>query len=711
MKPAFFKNILNCKSFQWNARRRQKPKVIKIANPTLSSQLNIANPSAPPPSLEDLRKAVERSTSANRTYFISFLVILIYLLVIVASTTDYQLLIPNSLVRLPFVDTNVSLFMFYIASPLIVLVAHFNLLQNLESHHNKLCTWRDSYSGYAVPRALIEPFLYDFAVLEEQGQLTKSVRFFARALFLYLSPVALLAFLWRFSDYQNLWISTWHFLVLIVDVFIIGYFQRAVQAHRLLPGTVWGLILLAAIQTGFVSYVTLTNGTLLWDAGLRFTNFIDDNFIDDFETKNVVSKYTIKHYFPSPIKSLLLPRISIDPYVSLTLDDKLLRVQMAFDGETDFPKWLTEKGKGLDLRNRSLKGAELNEADLRRAWLNNSKLNGASLKNAKLDAAILDKASMQGADLTGAQLQGAYLTGAQLQGADLSVASLQGAHLFDAKLQSAHLFDAKLQGADLTGAQLQGADLSGAQLQSANLSRAQLQSANLTGVQLQGAHFFRAQLQGANLADAQLQGANLFDAQLQGANLFDAQLQGADLSGAQLQGAHLFRAQLQGANLTGVQLQGANLSDASLQGAIMAGSQLLGVVITNDKPVKHQAGNIDFLANAYWEGIKKLSKENVYQERIAEAIKRVNHFQSPEKLFVQEADALAEALPEICRGGFEALIGSLMLGTEEAVTLAWKKLPEVTECNMHLAKISEWAQAYMPQLFKSPKIREAPETQ
>lgn len=137
---------------------------------------------------------MERSTSANRNFFISFLIILLYLMIIVGSTSDYQLLIPNSKVKLPFVDVEVSLILFYILAPIIVLAGHFNLLQNLESHHHKLLAWQAAYPGKQVPRALIEPFLYDYALLENDGQLTKAVRFFSRVLFLFLAPIVLLTF-------------------------------------------------------------------------------------------------------------------------------------------------------------------------------------------------------------------------------------------------------------------------------------------------------------------------------------------------------------------------------------------------------------------------------------------------------------------------------------------------------------------------------------
>ena len=588
---------------------------------------------APQPSLDDLRKAVERSTSANRNYFISFLVILLYLLIIVASTTDYQLLIPNSNVRLPFVDTQVSLFVFYITAPLIVLAAHFNLLQNLESHHNKLVTWRSAYQGQPVPRALIEPFLYDYAVLEVDGELTKPVRFFARILFLFLAPIALLTFLWRFSDYQSMGITAWHFAVLALDLLIVAYFQRAILGRWQIPTVGWGVLMLAIIQTTLVGLVTQDKGTFVWQTEKRILAW-------------------------QPIKSMtsaLLPRISIDPYTSLTLDDKPLKMQMAYENETNFAKWFKEKGQGLDLRGRSLRGASLAFADLRKAWL----------QRAKLDGAYLSDANLQGANLRDATLQLAKLDSTNLHGADVYNADLRDARLYNAKLEGASLLYANLKGANLTSANLYGA--------------------NLDNAELQGAILNRTELQGATLVNANLQGADLRNANLQGADLRDAKLQGADLQYTKLQGA--------------------NLRDVKLQGAYLKYTEVFGIQfiyyskIVTPHFVKLLAP-VDFIKEANWRELKVMTDDKKFHERISDAIKRTGEFKLPANenpWFIDDNNALAKALPEICTNGLEAIKGSLKNADNSkdqfSAALAWKRLPDVPECKSHLAEIEQWAKS------------------
>lgn len=651
MRHSFFKRIFDLKRNQRSQRislKRHKLILPCSTNIVSSPQLSITNPPPPAPSLEDLRKAVERSTSANRTYFISFLVILVYMLIIVASTTDFQLLIPNSLVRLPFVDTNVSLFVFYIISPLIILAAHFNLLQNLESHHNKLCKWRASYSGLSVPRVLIEAFLYDYAVLDEEGQFTKAVRFFSRMLFLFMSPAALLAFLWRFSDYQSMSITSWHFLILIIDILIVGYFMRVVTGRWLITIIGWFLVLLTILQIVIMIIVTYTDSALVWQAEKTINDWPKKNYdfiqlLDDESYRK--EEITLMGAF----MNMMLPRITIDPYVSLTLDDKPLKSKMALDGEDDLSKWFMEKGKGLDLRGRSLKGAWLVEADLRRAQFKNT------------------------------QLQWALLTSANLQGANMQYSNLHNADMVNAQMQGINFDSANMQEASMRGAKLQGADLSFARLQGADMSE--------------------SKMQGADLAFAKLQGAILREAYLQGARMFGTEMQGADLAFAHLQGAQMENVKMQGAFMNGALLQGANLGGV-LNSDKGTGAEMKGVIFYGEL-VPIQPSSPDFVSNTDWDILRNLSASNIYKTRMTRAETLSKEIDKPKiPWFVNDDNALIDALPIICKSDYEALKGSLSGQFEDSNESAWKKILSVVECIPHLTRIAEWAKQNKPEMYK-----------
>jgi uncharacterized protein YjbI with pentapeptide repeats len=449
---------------------------------------------------DGLRQAAERSTASNRAYFVSFLVILAYLMIVIGGTTDYMLLVPGATVKLPFVETDVSLLIFYFSAPLIILTAHFNLLQNLESHNVKLLAWQACYPGNKVPRYLIDAFIYDLALLEHEGQLTRAVRIFSGMLFQSLAPATLLVLLWRFSDYQSWGISGWHFACLLIDLLMVGFFQRALIGRWRLPKLGWYMIVFGAAQFFLLVHVLYSK-----NLPLPYHSASDEVSTNTFLPLTAFKRAALT-FLNGEFASLIMPRIDIDSYTSLTLDDKQPKLKMAFDGASDFASWFLQSGIGLDLRNRSLIGANLQNADLRKSILVNSDLQGANLVGARLAGANLDNTQLQGARLISAHIQGATMRYTHLQGASLYGADLQGADLTSAHLQGANLTAAKLQGANLVSAQLQGAtfdttdDSAGEDKLDAAIALAQmLQGDDDTGTP--------TRLQGAILLDAHLRGA------------------------------------------------------------------------------------------------------------------------------------------------------------------------------------------------------------
>lgn len=134
-------------------------------------------------------------------------------------------------------------------------------------------------------------------------------------------------------------------------------------------------------------------------------------------------------------------------------------------------------------------------------------------------------------------------------------------------LRGASLRNAVLPGADLRGADLRRADLRGAFLQDANLEYANLSRANLSDAKL-----WKARMNGTDLRDAALESARLDGAELREADLRAAYLPRATLNEVVLDGARLNGAQLQFAEMFGSSLQRAVLDGADLSAAVMYGS-------------------------------------------------------------------------------------------------------------------------------------------
>ena len=534
--------------------------------------------------LEIAKAQARESAEKNRNLLFGSLLIFAFLILVTLQTTDVDLLLGKA-IKLPVIDVNIPLFAFYLLSSPLAFFVHLNLLRNIEAHAVKLKAWKDANRNRPLKPADLFPFIFDFAVVDQESPLAKPTRWLSQLVIYWLGVLTLLLIFWRFTDYQDPLITLIHMAFLVTDLIVLRIIRQRIldilsnntleKTEQRKPSRInqWILRFAQVAIFPFGGWTCTTKGKAEWlsqavgfIAGfitlvhlflfLAFTltifhkygwsklslSFSDQGLLIEIEPFLFFKRNSFN------VSDEFLPILIIDQRENLLVfDESLLRLQheLSPNSEESFGEWFMEHGVGLDLRERNLRYAQLENVDLRRAQLTSADLFEAHLE--------------------GANLQGANLWDAKLQGADLSVAELQGADLRESNLQGADLKWANLQGAGLGRAKLQGADLRRANLQGARLWRANLQGADLKDAELQGADLNDAELQGADLKDAELQGADLEDANLQGAYLEDAKLQGADLEDANLQGVTLFRANLQGADLEDANLQGADLTDAIME--------------------------------------------------------------------------------------------------------------------------------------------------
>ncbi|MEQ1558878.1 MAG: hypothetical protein ABL933_08070 [Methyloglobulus sp.] len=179
--------------------------------------------------LARLDKIVENSSEKNRNFFIVYLGLLVYVQAIIFSTTDLQLLVSTDGLKLPLIDLNVPLVGFYVVVPIFVIALHFNFLQNLESHHYKLMQWQAAHMGGIIPRSRIYPFLFNYAILEKDGQFQRLVGMANSFLCYYLAPITLGLLLIRFSDQQDFMVTAWQYLFFVFDSYLVWKFGVAIR--------------------------------------------------------------------------------------------------------------------------------------------------------------------------------------------------------------------------------------------------------------------------------------------------------------------------------------------------------------------------------------------------------------------------------------------------------------------------------------------------
>ncbi|WP_114374050.1 pentapeptide repeat-containing protein [Elioraea thermophila] len=493
-------------------------------------------------SAKELLAAANETARREATQWFFFVTVMLYLTVAVGSVTHRKLFFDEP-IPLPVISVAVPLTGFFVVAPAILVVLHFYVLAQARVLREKLAAAVAALraEGGAAAGAAgerdgtnrawfqVDPYPVAQAVAGAMlGQGALPLRLMAW-LTLIAAPVLLLLFFQvRFLPYQDPATTWWHRVLVLVDLALVWWLWRPVEAERSLcgprPGKLW--VAVAGTISGGAFVFTFGLATVVdeWlDRLLRFWPLegarasLFDGEVDE-KTNRPTSLFS---------RALMLPneRLISDAQAELLrrIDAGELKVA---EGQPDpVPRTMV-------LRGRSLRRAVLTATDLRRAdltWVN--------LSDARLDMA--------------------WLHGAYLDNAILTRSSLQGAFLNSTRMQFASFEKSKLQGASFEQADAQSVNLTGAYLQGASLANAHMNRALLVSASLQGAYLFQADLSEANLKQANLQASDLRN----------AKLERASLANADIQGGMLVRASLDGAKIEGTGLEAADLREASLRGA------------------------------------------------------------------------------------------------------------------------------------------------
>lgn len=515
---------------------------------------------------EKLRQELASSSSRNSRLLAVFLVFLAYMAVTVGATTDLQLLLPESVIRMPILDVELSLFGFYIVAPILVIILHYNILLNLLLHAKKLKAWNVRAAG--DKKILLPGFFYNYRVFFE-GRTVNSVllRILLTTVYCFF-PLGILLFVQiRFADYHSLPMTLLHYVLVCIDLFVVVcYWYRVAYPgllkekydkfrdmlrtcgerdglvfalRRILPeigaqirrhyssDKLWALkilsspLLIPALCFGTLKLFIVRPRSKfhpVYTAAFAVLFLLSFSFL--MLVVGIKQEIFKVRYFFVPYLN-----VSGQSLVSSAPSDFIVGAYIS-SGRTEEEAW-EEFAKGLDLHCRDLRYADMRWTNLFKATLDSARMNYADLSLANLTFAAG----------YGVELNMAILVGAELSGVKFSWAELNGSVLRHARLNYADLANAQLNGADLEEAKLNGAILWSAELSAARLRESEFDGANLLGANLNGTYIESTDLSGAILRDASCVGDSLCFSSLRGADLSLAKLTGAVLNGTRLAGA------------------------------------------------------------------------------------------------------------------------------------------------------------------------------
>jgi uncharacterized protein YjbI with pentapeptide repeats len=527
-----------------------------------------ADANAPRDAAANTERLLDAANSASQhvaALHIAFLALCAYVLVIVFSTTDRDLLLGKG-VKLPVIDVEVPIAGFYTVAPYLVVLVHFNLLLQLQLLSRKLYAFDDAAPadraiGGPRDRLHIFPYTY-YLVGHATAAVNRLISIMVTITVLLLPVVTLLALQFRFLAFQSVYVTWAQRLAAWLDVLVVfilwpviisrtdswtAYFRSAIaKLQRHWVATLPGLVLIATWITAclttdvkvFLVSVALAALTTIFFGVIHVARSFFHFESDDQQGLRALI-LTAAIGLPLPLalvaRGEALERLfetRLYPGAPVWLRNPLIPAE-------DLRRLVVPEAIILARAPKPELIADLRSDDPAQAAAAARALEPANLKGRSLRDAYLARAVLTGADLRGAQLQGAWLDGAQLYGADLVRADLEYARLRNARLPKARLTGAHMPSADLGGADLTAADLGAADLREVNLSGANLADARLQGADLRYARLDRAVLNRANLLGADLRGATLAIADAREALIQFADVRKADLAQFKARGAKL----------------------------------------------------------------------------------------------------------------------------------------------------------------------------
>jgi uncharacterized protein YjbI with pentapeptide repeats len=526
------------------------------------------SPRANSTSSADAKELLDAANDASEKIsllHIVFMAVCAYILLMVFSTTDLDLLVGKG-VKLPLIDVEVPIVGFYIVAPFLVLLVHFNLLLQLQILSRKLYAYDNSANpldtrigGNTLPGMLEEttgerqsyvdpapenkldsfPYTY-YLVSQTKSGMQWCLGAVVGLTILLLPLFTLLILQLRFLAYQHFGITWWQRIVVWSNVGIVlflwpiimnrdeswkKYFVQLKTDIRLckIPSSICAILWSVWIIWLFLP-VNLPTFLTICLALLSIASIVSFFMLRRRRQQWSGNKYCECFRLRGMLPYLLVLAIGMPMPLALMVKGGWFE---SIWGETGF----SQSGIVNRFRTLQLTGQVIFPTNIPPEIVEQLRAGGTATKKAlnKVVPIRLKERSLRGAKLTNAVLTGADLAGADLTEADLYRSHLAYANLDGANLNQANATEAHLEGANLTGVHLEKAcffqaDLQGTFFSAANASFADFESANLKGADLS-----TSSLSGASFYHARLEGANFFNAKVDGANFFNAFLDRTDM--------------------------------------------------------------------------------------------------------------------------------------------------------------------------------------
>jgi len=583
---------------------------------------------------EELVQAINHGSSICRGLYLTFLAFTAFLLIIISTTNDYNLLVLTP-IKLPIFGAEVDLIGFYRYAPWVYFLAHVNLLMTIALLTRKLAIFHSKLSIQPfAKRELLRAKLHIFAPIQylskQQKGVVKFILWIIVKVLLVLMPPFILLLIQidslAMQDHTTVWSQR---IALLADTLFALFLWKHLLSGRArplaevrLPG---GKPPTTARQRAnvfstfavylFILSLSFLGATIPFSSLEKATAFSIYVSINDKEDINrwflrgdcdVKNPHTHKNYSKecqNPIKRIFFDGVIEDerkPHEERIVKQSESKCRQAL---IDLNVKLSEY-RVRDIVSRKLRTSFCDQLfQIHKEKYDEIAENSRKMASQRCITPISEKpwqplcwfAGTRWLDNLSKQLPNKVLTANELSADSqnqiragalrklyqqlslnkpLSISELQEQRHQQSELQG---LANQIVGFDLSNRSLNKALLTDIHLPKVIFNETQLNGANLSSMDLNGVKLKKAQLNGADLYSVELRRADLTRAEINGGDLSSAELHDADLRRAELHGANLKRAKLHGAILSDTEIYGASLNEAELYGASLNEAELYGV--------------------------------------------------------------------------------------------------------------------------------------
>lgn len=379
-------------------------------------------------------------------YFVSYAILIAYVLAGISSTTDLMLLQSIDGMRLPFIDSRVSIRGFYLSAPLIVAAASLYMAREffiLNAH--KLKKTRNANFVFTISQPNANGKLFGV-----NGELDSIVaRFISYFVFFLLGPAVILLITIRFADYQDKFIFLFHLVIFFVTSYFSWVFYCRTEQLFLRAGSGCAAKATSAALVSVIIFKILV--------------CIDVIFIPSHYSLSMYVKQNTNWLTNSDNGIFsIVPHLRIDRTTAIWEPKTKEYSEISFYNHNKTSRdYFFSRAAGIDLRGRSLKYLDISFQIAPRIWAHEADLSGANLSFAKIPGSNFINTNFYGADLSMSVVDGSRFFAATMTNTMISNSSFRGTVFDNTNFSRAFLKYVNFAGSSFFGVRIQKSNLDG----------------------------------------------------------------------------------------------------------------------------------------------------------------------------------------------------------------------------------------------------------